>query len=187
MSTSRTASLISGTSSAGPWPARCTSSTSHEGSASRRVTTPDLPGAIVDRAALEIVGPPLVVVELGRGLAGYQKLGSAQRLGGAAVSASVQADDRPRVEAGAADDPALVAADVNGRAVDQQLGDALGDVEASVEPVGTPNGPSHQPALGIGQASTMSTNTRRLSRAAAALITVRSALAVRPPRPITLP
>ena len=41
---------------------------------------------------------------------------------------------------------------------------------------------------GVGQGqSTMSTSTRRSSRTAQALTTVRSALAVRPPRPMTLP
>ena len=83
-------------------------------------------------------------------------------------------------------------ADLNLRA-DLHTGDHMldnpADVEAAVEPVGTSHGPGPQP-LGAGAGghpSTMSTNTRRRSLAAAALITVRSAPAVRPPRPITEP
>ena len=187
MSTSRTASVISGTSSGAAL--RRALHLEHVARRQRQQPRddPDLAGAVTNRAALEVLGPPLVLVELRRGLAGDEDLGPAQLQRGVAVRAPVEAHDRLGVEAGAADDPPLVAPDMHGRAVDEQLAGRLGDVEAAVEPVGTPDDPRNQPALGIGQASTMSTNTRRLSRAAAALTTVRIADAVRPPRPITLP
>ena len=57
-------------------------------------------------------------------------------------------------------------------------------VERAIEPVRAPDPPGLQ--WGVGH-STMSTRTRRLSFTAAALTTVRSAWAVRPPRPITCP
>ena len=63
------------------------------------------------------------------------------------------------------------------------------DLEAAVEAMGATDDTGAQPVLRLGhsQSSTMSTNTRRCSLTAAALTTARNAMAVRPPRPITLP
>ena len=73
----------------------------------------------------------------------------------------------------------------------QQRGDGFGNVEAAVEAVRASDDTGTQPVLGLAhvalQSSTMSTNTRRCSLTAAVLSTVRNAIAVRPPRPITLP
>lgn len=71
------------------------------------------------------------------------------------------------------------------------------DVKAPIEAVRPSDAPGPQPAGGspgddavvqsTGQLSTMSTNTRLPYWTAAVLTTVRKAVAVRPPRPITLP
>ena len=81
-------------------------------------------------------------------------------------------------------------ADAQRHAQRQQRGarprDAEGAVEA-VRPADAAGGEPARPRVGGSRQSTMSTSTRRFSLTAAALTTVRSALAVRPPRPMILP
>ncbi|MEA2210589.1 MAG: hypothetical protein QOF83_537, partial [Solirubrobacteraceae bacterium] len=131
--------------------------------------------------------PPLVLLE-GRGeIAGNEQLLPSQGIGGPAVLAALEAEDRPRLESGPSRDasrPATHLDDVAGR---EQVRDRVGYVKASVQSMRAPDPPRLQPVVGLAQASTMSTNTRRRSLAAAAFITARRAPAVRPPRPITLP
>ena len=82
-------------------------------------------------------------------------------------------------------------ADQQGLSLPKQPQVRLLDVEASIQAVGSANESGAQLAAprgaGAHAASTMSTNTRRPSLTAAALMTVRRACAVRPPLPITFP
>ena len=93
------------------------------------------------------------------------------------------------VGAGAPDDVELLIVDHHRLAGVSSWTFGCVDVKAAVEPVGPPHAAGAKPLHWRlrPQPSTMSTNTRRLSRLAAVLTTVRSAAAVRPPRPITLP
>ena len=182
--TLRIASLTSGTSSVPGASLRRTSSASQEGSSSRPVTTPDLVVAVADHAAHELVRPPLALAELGQLLALDGQLLPAQLLRGGAVLDAREAQDRALGGAGAAHDLGLAAGDLHGGSHRQQPRHGAGHVEAAVQPVG----PSHPPGRHLrGRQSTMSTSTWTPSLAAAAFTTVRSAWAVRPPRPITLP
>src|SRR5215213_5018384 len=115
----------------------------------------------------EIRGEPLSLLEL---ILHEQRL-AAQR---PRVAHSCEADKRPVVGAG-------LGLHEHGATLGQRMARTV-HVEASVQAVGRPH-----PAGGYEGQSTTSTSTRCPSRTAVALITVRSAATVRPPRPITLP
>src|SRR5829696_7276025 len=122
----------------------------------------------------EIRGEPLSLLEL---ILHEQRL-AAQR---PRVAHSCEADKRPVVGAGAPLDGAGLGLHEHGATLGQRMARTV-DVEDSVQAVGRPH-----PAGGYEGQSTTSTSTRCPSRTAVALITVRSAATVRPPRPITLP
>ena len=154
-----------------------------------RSTRPDLDGPVDHPAALEVLRVPLVLAERGRDAAMHQQVHAAQRLGRLAALVTGEAQDRALVGAGAAHDLRLAAGDAHGRAQRQQRAARAGHVEGAVEPVGPADSPRREPLDGLPapRQSTMSTSTRRFSLTAAALTTVRRALAVRPPRPMILP
>ncbi len=125
-------------------------------------------------------------------------LRAAQRLRRDAILDALQAHDRPLLGAGAAHDRRVVPADGHGDANAEQPRAWTRHVEAAVEPVRPAHTTGLQTLGGVvgrrrarlvrlARQSTMSTSTWLPSPAAAALTTVRSACAVRPPRPITLP
>ena len=189
-STVRTASETSGTSSSPDPPARSTSSTSQDGSASSRARSRPPGLASWHRAADEILGPPLVAVELRRLCAGDQ-----QRLARAAPppparSRGPRAEDRVPVMAGPADDPRDRAADHHLAAeLEQSAERASRTWKLPSSPCGRPTLPAcNQPPAGWSISCRRCPRTRAGYRLAPALlIIVRSADAVRPPRPITLP
>ena len=161
------------------------------------------------RAALQFVRPPLSLPERGRLRLRHRQRLAAQRLRGGAVVDAVETHDRAPLDAGKAQDPADAAGDRHLAALGEQPRTGAGHIEAAVEAVRATHaaGSSGEgfrraviaPLPSVlwrrilrrqrprGAQSTMSMTTRRLSSAAAALTTVRSAWAVRPPRPITLP
>ncbi len=102
-----------------------------------------------------------------------------------------QAQDRALVGAREADHLDVAGgADQDVHPEAQQPGPGPGDVERPVEAVRTADTPGNEPGrrtLAHDRHSTMSTSTRRFSLTAEAFTTVRSALAVRPPRPMTRP
>ncbi len=102
---------------------------------------------------------------------------------------TLQPHDRTAIVARPAGDRRLASVDQHARTGVQQPGARVTYVEAAVEAVRSADAPGAQPAPSVlwHQVSTMSTNTRRLRLAPALLITARSAPAVRPPLPITLP
>ena len=149
----------------------------------------DLDGPVDHAAALEVLGVPLVLAERRRDAAMHEQVQAAQRLGRLAAVVAGQAQDRALVGAGAAHDLRLAAADAHGGAQRQQRAARARHVEGAVEPVGPADAARREPLDGRPRPrqSTMSTSTRRFSLTAAALTTVRRALAVRPPRPMILP
>ena len=181
----------SGTSSSAR-PARSTSSTSHDGQReqlARRRRPRASPST--HRAALEVLGPPLVLAE-------RRRRGARRRAGRAPRSASTASRSSTPVEA---QDRALVGARRGGRSrararrrapcAPSASSAARGRVtwKRAVEAVRAPDARRRRASRSASAdaQSTMSTSTRRSSLTAAALTTVRSALAVRPPRPMTLP
>ena len=177
----RTASPTIGTSSSSP-PSRTTSSTSTEGSSriSRTVPTARSPSVTAQPSSSCAQYSP--GSSAGASASATRSTRPVQPLDRLARVAAAQAHDRLLVGAGAAHDLAEV-----GRRPERQQPRARGDdVEGAVAAVGAPDAPRLEEALHRCY-STMSRRTRRLSLTAAALMTVRSACAVRPPRPITRP
>src|SRR5829696_3298719 len=135
-------------------------------------------------AADEVVVVPLVGAEL---LAPARHLHTlaAQPLRRVAVLHTVDADERPRIGAGAPGDR-------RSRLPDKDLGPlrqrvrCLLDVERAVQAVRAAYAPGVERPLGVRQ-STTSTRTRRPCPVAHARITVRNAFTVRPWRPMILP
>ena len=178
-----------------------TSSASHDGSARRSSTTPSSrPSARHDVTAAQILRPVLALAERGCRRPRDEQVGAAQRLGAGAVVDAEQAQDRPVVGAGAPHDLARGVADAHLAAEQQQRRPRPRHVKRAVEAVRTADATGVENVRsGQGGAealsrdgrpttqSTMSTNTRHCSLTAAAFSTVRRALAVRPPRPMTLP
>ena len=95
----------------------------------------------MDAAALEVLGPPLIGLELGRYVARHEQVLAADSLSRLAVLVSLEADDHVRVGAGAADDPVLAAGDGQQLPGREQGRVRLGHVKASVESMGTPDAP----------------------------------------------
>ena len=126
----------------------------------------------------------------GAAAARHEQLGAAQRLGRLAAVDAGQAQDRALVGAGAAHDLAPRASPTRTAAPSASSARARArDVEGAVEPVGPADAAGRRASrrAAAPRQSTMSTSTRRFSLTAAAFTTVRSALAVRPPRPMILP
>ena len=131
----------------------------------------------------EVVRPELALLQRGRLGDGHAQLGAAQRLGVLAGGAALEPEDRPRVGARAADD-------LDPAAVDHQRACGPRAARGPRVPRETSRrarAAGRRSRRGGARYSTMSTRTRRLSLTAAALTTVRSACAVRPPRPMTCP
>ena len=151
-----------------------------------RRTTPTSRVAVDDGAALELAPPstrpPRAAARLARDT---QQLAPRSASAASRAAMPCEPQDRPLGGAGAAHDR------VARRPSTQQLV-AAGEQRAArrasrgrsrrARAVGRPGRPASRRAQ-----STMSTRTRRLSLTAAALTTVRSAWAVRPPRPMTWP
>ena len=175
------ASRTIGTSSSPP-PSRATSSASQDGSGSIRRTSPTRVSPSHTTQPASSCAQYSPCLERRHVLLAGGELRAAQRLRGGAARVAGEPQDRARVGAG----PPL---DRDGTPVEQDLRTGAqqarlgpGDVEGAVEPVRAADATRVHRGY-----STMSISTRRLSLTAAALITVRSAWAVRPPRPITWP
>ena len=204
-STLRIASLTIGTSSGSPPSSRLHLERLAGGQLDQPADRSEQALAVDHLAALELVRPPLALGERRRRRCAHGQRRPAQRLGrrrgprppAGARSGAASVPARRTI---AASRPATVTLvpSVSRR------GRAAGHVEAAVQAVRTPDatrlqlGRSPRRHVASGSASprcraraarqsTMSTSTWQPSPVAAALTTVRSAWAVRPPRPITLP
>ena len=147
----------------------------------------DLDVAVGDRAALELLGPELALVELRRAVQRRLQVSTAQRLG-------VGPRRRRRRSARSAAPRFRRGARRRGRRSPTR---SVAPGSSSIQrprvtwnepsrPCGRPTRPACSQSATASQ-STMSTMTRLPSWTAAARMTERSALAVRPPRPMTLP
>ena len=143
----------------------------------------DLALAVDHPAPDQLVRPELALLQ-GGGLGdGHAQLGAAQRLGVLARGAALEPEDRARRRCP--------------RGGRSRPGCRRSPARCGPRAARDPRAPrrTSRPARGAGRRSppggarysTMSTRTRRLSLTAAALTTVRSACAVRPPRPMTCP
>ena len=131
------ASPNSGTSSSAP-SARSTSSTSHGRQREHLAHAADLAVAVDDRAALELVGPPLAGLELGRVLQRDPSGRAAQRLGGLARRRS----RRARIGCSSVPARRTISPTVGGASPERQQPRARAeDVEGAVEAVGAPDAP----------------------------------------------
>src|SRR3954454_19735281 len=96
---------------------------------------PELARAVDDAAALEVLGPPLILLERRRGRTRDEQRGPAQRARGVAVGHAVEAHDRALVGPGAADDLGFAVAGADDHADLQERRTRVEDVEGAGETV----------------------------------------------------